>query len=179
MFPSDGTAPPDCFVKDFAEGKFNAVHFFVIAFVCEEGGMKISVAHVPERANTKTVLLSDQLDKADHVGQLASGYCGVFKNGSGRDARQGRECGASSAGEFSGFGIVFSNAHFEASMFATDFFHLRGFFGDDGGVSVRFDEQERFAIERQADVRVIFDAMDGSAIEKFKSAGNDFGRNDG
>ena len=81
--------------------------------------------------------------------------------------------------QFRCFGFVFGNAHFDATAFAANFFHLRGFIGDGGGMAIRFHEQQRFAIERQTDFGKILHAMNRRAIEKFQGAGNDLRGDDG
>mgnify|MGYP001189001801 CR=1 FL=1 len=59
-----------------------------------------------------------------------------------------------------------------------EFFDARGFVGRGGGMSIRFDEQKRFGVVRQTDVREGFDAGDGFPIEKLERAGNDLGGDD-
>ena len=53
------------------------------------------------------------------------------------------------------------------------------FVGHGGGMAVGFHEQQRLAIERQADLRVILHAADRHAVEKLQRAGDDLRRDDG
>lgn len=179
VFAGDGAAEANGFVENFVEGQFDAVHFFLVAFVGKEGRMQIAVAHVAESANTEIVLFGDLFDEANHVGEFAAWDSGVFENGGGGDAGQRGEGAASGAGELVSFGVVLGHANFARALFAANFFHLRGFLSDDGGMAVGLHEEKRFAIERQADLRVIFDTMNGGAVEELQSAGNDLRGDDG
>ena len=46
------------------------------------------------------------------------------------------------------------------------------------GMAVGLHEQQRLAIERQADLGEVLDAVDGGAVEELQRAGDDLGRDD-
>ena len=66
-----------------------------------------------------------------------------------------------------------------AAFFAADLFHARGFVGHGGGMAVGFHQQQRLAIQRQADFGVVLDAMNGGAVQELQRAGNDLRGDDG
>ena len=72
------------------------------------------------------------------------------------------------AGQLVALGLVAGDAHFEAAFLAADLLHARGFVGHRGGMAVGFHQQQRLAIQRQADLGVILHAMDGGAVQEFR-----------
>ena len=141
--------------------------------------MQVPVAHVTERANLQIVFLRHGVHEADHFGQFAARHGGVFKNRCGRNTGQRRKRRPPGARQFRGFSIILRHAEFEAPFITADFFHLRGLLGDSGGMAVGFHQQQRFAIQRQTDLRVGFNAMNRHAVEELQRAGNDLRGDDG
>ena len=178
VFAGDGTAEADGFVEDLVEGQFDAVHFLGVAFVGEEGGVEVAIAHVSEGADAELVALGDVFDEADHGGEFGTGNGGVFEDGGGGHAGEGGEGAAAGRGEAIGFGVIAGDADFAAAIAFGDFDHPSGFFFDLGGVTVGFHEEEGFAIGGETDLGVVFDAADGGAVEELEGAGDDAGGDD-
>ena len=63
-------------------------------------------------------------------------------------------------------------------MTAGDIGHPRGLLRDDGWVAIRLHEQQRFTVERKADLRVVFHAVNGGAIQEFERARDNLRFND-
>lgn len=110
--------PPsrDGFVEDLFEGFLDVVHLLV-AFVGEESGMQIAIAHVAKRADAQVVFLRDGGDEADHLGQFVAGHGGVLENGCRREAGQRRERTAACGGELVRLGVILGDAHFHRAVF--------------------------------------------------------------
>ena len=97
----------------------------------------------------------------------------------GRRARERGERVAARGGELQRLGLVARGAHVAGAMRARDRLHPRGLVRDGRRVAVGFHQQHRFAVGRQADVRVVLDAAGRHPVEKLQRAGNDPRRDDG
>ena len=64
------------------------MHFFGIPLIRQEGRMQVAIAHVPEGADAKPVLLGHLIHKADHPGQFAARHGGILQNGRRRHPGQ-------------------------------------------------------------------------------------------
>lgn len=81
-------------------------------------------------------------------------------------------------GELVGLGFVLGDAHFHRAVLLRQLDHLRGLVRDGGRVPVGLHEEQGFAVERQADLREVLDAVNGGAVEELQRAGDDLGGDD-
>lgn len=178
VFAGDGAAEVDGELEDFSEGVFDPGHFDGVAFVGEDGGVEVAVAHVAEVGDAELVFFADGLDAFDHADEFAAGDGGVFEDGGGADAGEGAEGGAAGGGEFETLGFVGGAADGSGVVATGDGFHGGGFGFDHGGVAVAFHEEEGFGFDGEAHFGVGFDAAEGGVVEEFEGAGDDAGGDD-
>src|SRR4030095_12117389 len=87
----DGAAQANGFIEDFLESFVHPMHFPLVAFVRQEGRMKIPVAHMHTCPDAQVVFFGDFFNEANHPGQFAARDRGVFENGCGGNAGQRAE----------------------------------------------------------------------------------------
>src|ERR1044071_7502171 len=97
MFPRYRSTQPNGLFKDFFKSFLNPVHFLLVPFVSEEGGVQVAVAHVTKGADFEAILFGRGINETDHASEFAPGNGGIFEDSSGGDASQsgkGRAAGA-------------------------------------------------------------------------------------
>ena len=76
-----GNRPAECerVVENFVHRAFHARHLVGVAFVGEESGMQISIAHVAEGADAQAVARPHFLDETDHLREFAARHRRIFE----------------------------------------------------------------------------------------------------
>src|SRR5437773_9514123 len=108
--------------------------------------MKISISHVAESSDSDFVFSRCRFDKTDHFSQPTSWNGGIFEDRRGRDASQSAERSATGRGEPRGFFVIASHFDGYGSMFLCDLSHCRSFVFHNGGMAMRFHEEQSLCI---------------------------------
>ena len=174
VFAGDRAAEAERPVEDLVERPVHAVHFVVVAFVGQERRVQVAVAHVAEGADvevvrsprvsaTKRIIFASSLRGTVTSSRIVVGAPRASAEkalrravASWRPRRRLRRTRTSRAPFLRAISSICAASSATAA-----------------GMAVGLHEQQGFAIERQADLREVLDAVDRRAVEKLQRAGND------
>jgi len=140
--------------------------------------VKVAVAGMAVGGHPDVVFFLEPFDLGKGFGQAAPGDRGVLDDRCRRDARHGRQGRPPGGGETCGLGSVRGLVNLVGLHLLEDPPDTCGLLGDDGGVAVDLDQEERRHISGQSDGSVVFDAVDRHLVHDLHSRRDDPGGDD-
>ncbi len=178
VFAGDGAAHGEHLFVEFGEEGVDVGDLLAVAFVGDGRRVKVSVAGVAEGGDPDAVFLLEPFDLGEGLGEAAPGNGCVFENRGRRDAGDGREGGPPCGGELRGLLGVRGLADLVRPDLREDLPDPFRLLGDDRGVAVHLDQEERRHLAGKADGGVVLDAVDRRLVHDLEGRGDDPGGDD-